>query len=290
MSTRFTELVGCELPLQLATLGGVGTAELAAAVAREGGLGMMPGGTEPPDAESSPGALGIGFLMPFGPSIEEVTQAAGRVRVVEFFYGEPRADLITAVHAGGALGAWQVGSVEEALAAEAVGCDFVVAQGREAGGHVRGTTPLLELLPKVLAAVRVPVVAAGGIGTAADVKKLFALGADAVRVGTRFVACEESGAHPDYARALIAAQGPGDTVLTSHFNEGWPNAPHRVLRIALENADRSGNHEGMPPNRARIGDVRDAAMYAGEGVGAVTARVPAAAVVRELMSLEPPRA
>ena len=82
--------------------------------------------------------------------------------------------------------------MEEALAAEAVGCDFVVAQGREAGGHVRGTTPLLELLPKALAAVTVPVVAAGGIGAAADVKKVLALGADAVRVGTRFVACEES--------------------------------------------------------------------------------------------------
>ena len=161
MNTRFTELVGCELPLQLATLGGVGTAELASAVARAGGLGMMPAGTEPPAAAPAPGALGIGFLMPFGPSKDEVIQAARSVRVVEFFYGDPLPELIAAVHGGGALGAWQVGSVEEAVAAEAAGCDFVVAQGREAGGHVRGTTPLRELLPTILRAVKVPIVAAG---------------------------------------------------------------------------------------------------------------------------------
>lgn len=285
MNTRFTDLVGCELPLQLATLGGVGTAELAVAVAREGGLGMMPAGTDAPAAPPASGALGIGFLMPFGPSSDEVAQAARGVRVVEFFYSDPRAELIAAVHGGGALGAWQVGSVEEAVAAEAAGCDFVVAQGREAGGHVRGTMPLLELLPAVLQAVKVPVVAAGGIGTAQDVRKVLALGADAVRVGTRFVACEESGAHPDYVRALIAARGPGDTVLTTHFDDGWPDAPHRVLRVALEKAEASGNREVPPPNRSRPGDIGDSAMYAGEGVGAITARTSAAEVVRELMSL-----
>ena len=285
MNTRFTELVGCELPLQLATLGGVGTAELASAVAQAGGLGMMPAGTEPPAAAPAPGALGIGFLMPFGPSKDEVIQAARSVRVVEFFYGDPLAELIAAVHGGGALGAWQVGSVEEAVAAEAAGCDFVVAQGREAGGHVRGTTPLHELLPTILRAVKVPVVAAGGIGTQHDVTKLLSLGADAVRVGTRFVACQESGAHADYVRALIAARGADDTVLTTHFDAGWPDAPHRVLRQAFEKAEASGNRDVMPPNRSRSGDVGDTAMYAGEGVGAVTARMPAVEVVRELLSL-----
>jgi len=106
-----------------------------------------------------------------------------------------------------------------------------------------------------------------------------------VRVGTRFVACEESGAHPDYVRALIAARGPGDTVLTTHFDAGWPDAPHRVLRIALDKAEASGNREVMPPNRSRSGDVADTAMYAGEGVGAITARMSGTEVVRELLSL-----
>jgi nitronate monooxygenase len=283
MDTRFTALVGCELPLQLATLGGVGTAELALAVAREGGLGMMPAGVDPPTEVPVGGALGIGFLMPFGPSLDEVSDTATKVRVVEFFYDSPRADLVAAVHGGGALAAWQVGSVNEAVAAEAAGCDFVVAQGREAGGHVRGTMPLLSLLPAVLQAVNVPVVGAGGIATAQDVRALLALGADAVRVGTRFVATEESGAHPTYIAALIAAGGPEDTVLTTHFDDGWPGAPHRVLRVALEQAEMSGNHGVMPPDRSRPGDVRDAALYAGEGVGAITKITSAGAVVRELL-------
>ena len=90
--------------------------------------------------------------------------------------------------------------MDEANAAVDAGCDYVVAQGVEAGGHVRGTTPLAELLPPVRAAVDVPVVAAGGIGTAAEVRAALDQGADAVRVGTRFLAAVEADVHPDYAR------------------------------------------------------------------------------------------
>lgn len=90
-------------------------------------------------------------------------------------------------HRGGALAGWQVGSAAEAAAAEASGCDYVVIQGTEAIGHVRATQPLEQVLPETLAAVRVPVVAAGGVASPLRLAEVMRLGADGVRVGTRFV-------------------------------------------------------------------------------------------------------
>src|SRR5690242_18243788 len=115
--TRFTELVGCRLPLQQAGMGGVSTPALAMAVAAEGGLGMLAMQGWPADAVAAAladlapppgGALGINFLMPFL-NRDAVPVAAGRVRVVEFFYGEPDPSLVEIVHVEGALAAWQVG-------------------------------------------------------------------------------------------------------------------------------------------------------------------------------------
>src|SRR4029079_17846263 len=117
-----------------------------------------------------------------------VEVAAAKARVVEFFYGDPDASLVRLAHRGGALVRWQIGSCEEARAAVAAGCDFIVAQGVEAGGHVRGRIGLLPLLDEVLTVAPVPVVAAGGIGTARGMAAALAAGAAAVRVGTRFVA------------------------------------------------------------------------------------------------------
>jgi nitronate monooxygenase len=278
LHTRFTDLVGCEFPLQLAAMGGVGTTELAAAVAAAGGLGMVPRGVTPAD-----GACGVNYLVPFNPSPVHIADAAAKCRVVEFFYGTPRADLVNAAHAGGALAGWQVGSADEAVAAERCGCDYVVVQGTEAGGHVRGTQPLDKVLVAARAVVRVPLVAAGGIATSRRVVDVMRLGADGVRVGTRFVPCPESGAHPEYVRRLLAATG-AETVVTEWFNEGWEGAPHRVLRSALEAAKRSGWRATTPPHRDIDRTPDDMAMYAGAGVGDVIAAQPAAAVVSDLVS------
>jgi nitronate monooxygenase len=270
--TRFTDLVGCRLPLQLAGMGGVATPALAQAVADAGGLGMLSGVIP---VQPMSGAIGVNFLMPFVvPAL--VDAAAAWARVVEFFYGPPDEAL---VRRAGSIAGWQVGSADEARAAVDAGCRYVVAQGVEAGGHVRGTVGLLPLLDDVLAAVPdVPVVAAGGIGTARAVRAALAAGADAVRVGTRFVAAAESDAHPDYVQALVGA-GAEDTVLTTAFSAGWPDAPHRVLRSCVQG-------EGgfvSPPTRDTPGDVSAGAMYAGQAVGAVRAVQPAAEIVAELM-------
>lgn len=131
-TTRFTNLVGCSQPVQLAAMGGVGTTDLAAAVAAAGGLGMVPAGTQP-----AAGACGVNFLMPFAPSVEDIATVARQCRVVEFFYAEPRADVVSAAHGAGALAGWQVGSAAEAAAAAEAGCDYVVAQGTEAWPRAR---------------------------------------------------------------------------------------------------------------------------------------------------------
>jgi nitronate monooxygenase len=304
LTTRFTKLVGCRYPLQLAALGNVGLVELAAAVTEAGGLGMLPSGGSRAVVEEriealrrrTTGPYGVNFLIPFL-DVGGVEVAAARARLVEFFYGAPDERLVARVHAGGALAGWQIGSAEEARAAAEAGCDLVVAQGVEAGGHVRGTLGLLPLLDEVVGVVDVPVLAAGGIGSGRAAVAALAAGADGVRVGTRFVAASESDAHPDYVAALIAAE-PDDAVLTESFSREWPRAPHRVLRsciAALEThaddvvatrGDGAAVPRGSsePPARDMAGTISAMALYAGQSVGSVTRVQPAAEIVLELMA------
>ena len=281
MRTPFTDLIGCSLPLQLAVLGGVGTLALARAVEAAGGLGMVPRRITVPEPRR--GFIGKGFLIPYLPQPHEIAAEVRGLRVTEFFWGAPKPAVVDTAHAAGTLVSWQTGSAEEAREAEASGCDIVVIQGNEAGGHVRGTKPLDELLPEVLAAVSVPVVAAGGIATAARVAELISAGADAVRVGTRFLACPECDAHPAYVQALLAS-GPDDTVVTDYFDADgvWP-APVRVLQVSLQGALAAGNRSTSPPTSAADAPL-SMACYAGLGVGHVRKIVTASEVVRELTS------
>jgi nitronate monooxygenase len=306
LTTRFTELVGCRVPIQLAGMGSIATAELAAAVTNGGGLGMVGVALLSARgvaalcermAELARGPFGVNFLMPFLDR-DALAEAASRVRVVEFFYGEPERELVDLAHRGGALACWQVGSRAEALSAQLAGCDFVVAQGVEAGGHVRGTLARAQLLDQVASALHVPVLLAGGIGTAADVAAALEAGADGVRVGTRFAAAAESGVHPKYRAALVKANA-GDTVLTEAYSVGWPDAPHRVLKSAIEAAEASAEEltgeitvEGrkqpvprfgvVPPSRETSGRIEAMALYAGESVGAVKGTQSAAEILAEL--------
>ena len=299
-ATSFTSLVGCRLPIQLAALGGVGTPALATAVAAAGGLGIIPGGSPArvtaslgQARASTTGVLGINFLVPFiDPAA--VDAAAREAAVVEFFYGDPDPTLVARAAAAGAIVGWQVGSAAEARAAVAAGCGYVIAQGTEAGGHVRGTQPLDQVLAETLEAVAVPVVAAGGIGNRERVVEVMAAGAAAVRIGTRFVAATEADAHPEYVAALVAATA-SETEITTVFGADWPDAPHRVLRSAVDAArahqgatvarlgDREiGRFDSMPPTRATVGDVKAMALYAGLSVDHVLGVRSAGDIVAEL--------
>ncbi len=308
IETDFTRLVGCTVPIQLAGMGAIVGPELAAAVSEAGALGQISFvQTDPAVARQRLDRIeqltrkpyGVNLVLPYvDPTI--LMMAARRARVIDFFWGEPDRGLVEQVHAAGALASWQVGSVREAISAEQVGCDFIIAQGIEAGGHIRGQLSLLPLLAGVLDAVSVPVLATGGIGTARSIAAVLQAGAAGVRMGTRFIAAAESNAHPEYVLALIAA-GAEDTVLTTRFEVDCPMCPatHRVVRSALEVAedlpDRplgemevSGSHYpiprffGFPPSRQMTGRITAMACYAGQSVAAIHAVQPAGEIVAEL--------
>jgi NAD(P)H-dependent flavin oxidoreductase YrpB (nitropropane dioxygenase family) len=308
MSARLTELLRCELPIQLAPMGSVSaTARLPLAVAQAGAHAMYPGLVLPPQAlapvldELAAGApsFGVNFLVP-RMERESLELAAGRAPYVDFFLAEPDAALVDVVHRGGAVCGWQVESGEEARAAEAAGCDVVIAKGAESGGRKRiEAAPLTALLDEVMGAVSLPVIAAGGIATAAEVRAMLAAGADGVRVGTRFIAAEESDAHPTWVQAVIAATAD-DSVVSHAFNVGMPEpGPHRVLRSSIAAAEALETDDagvyvlpGMempvprfapnPPTRWSTGAIEAMPLYAGRSAGAVTAIQPAAAIVAEL--------
>jgi NAD(P)H-dependent flavin oxidoreductase YrpB (nitropropane dioxygenase family) len=301
--SRFTDLVGSKLPLQQAGMSGTATSTLAAAVSNAGALGMIGVGRQSYAVveryldeldELTDAPVGCTCIAHFvQPDVVELL--ASRLPIVEFFYEWPEPSRVP----HGVICGWQVGSVDEAKAAVDAGCLYVIAQGMEAGGHVRGHVPLADLLPAIRAAVDVPVVAAGGIGDAVAVRAALRLGADAVRVGTRFVATVESYAHPEYIEALVAADAD-DSVLTEAFGVGWPDAPHRVLQSAIDAAAAAPDDvigENMPregkafpmvrfgassPNRDTTGDIGAMALYAGRSVGSVDRVMTAADVVAEL--------
>ena len=288
--TRITEMFGCRYPLQQAGIGGMATAELALAVANAGGIGMLSaaagraGLAAQLDAIPADACIGVNFLMPFfDPAALE--EAAARAPLAEFFWATPDGAVVDTVHQGGGRAGWQVGSAAEASAARDAGCDFIVAQGVEAGGHVRGTTGLLPLLDEVRRVVDLPIIAAGGIGTGGAMAAALTAGADGVRVGTRFMAATESDAHPAYVDALVAATAD-DAVLTTAFGEGWPDAPHRVLKSSIDAAERLGAAQSWTPDwpsSEYTGAAEARALYAGQGVGAVRTRQMAGEIVAELV-------
>jgi nitronate monooxygenase len=304
--TRYTELTGCRVPVQQAPMGSVSTAALAVAVADAGGVGSITAlgmtAAQVDDllagmAARTAGVLAANFLTG-GIDPEAVAAAAARARIVDFFWADPDPALVEVAHCGGALACWQVGSLDEALAAADAGCDVVAVQGTEAGGHVRGHSELRPLLESVLGRVEVPVLAAGGIGDAATFAAVLAAGADGARAGTRFVAAAESGAHPEYKQA-VADAAAGSTEITGAFSvcplcATSPRA--RVLRScigALRDLDdetvgetRAGGQRitlprghGLPPGTAATGHIDAMAMYAGESAASITAVEPAARII-----------
>jgi nitronate monooxygenase len=311
LNTAFTELVGCTVPIQQAPMGQIAPPALASAVAGAGGVGTVgaPIGGTPDDVAAvldaldslgKPGVCAVNFV---GAAIDPaaVAVAAPRVRIVDFFWHDPDPALVAAAHDGGALVNWQVGSLPDALLATGAGADMVTVQGTEAGGHVRGASPLLPLLASVLEAVDVPVLAAGGIADPRTLAAVLAAGAAGARLGTRFIATEESGAHPEYVMALLAS-GPDSTEIT----DGFAICPLcetlarcRVLTSALVAvAGLPGEHvgamvtadhqiplpvrAGLPPHREVRGEIRAMALYAGQAVHLVNTVEPAAALVRRL--------
>jgi nitronate monooxygenase len=323
LETRFTKLIGCKYPIQQAGMAALANSQLASAVSNAGGLGMVSVGGFSPEAIAremetmkrlTTHPFGTNFLIPeikgedtsetleYENLEESVKAAAKQARLVEFFYRDPDPTLVKTVHSEGALAAWQIGSKQEAEQAIVAGCDLVIAQGVEAGGHIRGSIGLMALLDQVFTITDLPVIAAGGVSSGRTMAAALAAGASAVRVGTRFAAATEAGAHPVYQKALIDSDAR-DTVFTEAFSTGWPNAPHRVIRASLEAAqafkgDVVGERqlrdtgEWVPVRRLQPiavtkevkGNVEAMPHWAGEGVGSIASILPAGEIVRQMSS------
>lgn len=268
-----------------APIGPAATVDLAAAVCAAGGLGSLASSWTRTDVlRGQVRALTgrrfcVNLVLAFPQEHRLEVLCEEHVPVISFSWGI-RPDLVARAHEAGAEVLIQVGSAAAARRAVDAGADLVMVQGIEAGGHVEGERPLLELLGLV-EGLGIPVVAAGGIAEAAAARAAREAGADAVAAGTAFLVAEEADRHPGYVERLLGAE---EAVLTDVFSIGWPDAKHRVLANAAL-ADGVPAAEAMPTG-TRGGDPDRMALYAGAGVRALRRVEPAASIV-ERLTLEP---
>ena len=303
MRTWLTDRFGMTVPVVAAPMAGVSTGRLAAAVSAAGGLGMLGlGPTSTPQrvreqcaVAREAGPFGVG-LMAWALAQDDalVDVVAGEApALVSVSYG-PYARWVAPLQSAGIVVATQVGTLAEAVAAEQAGVDVLVARGGEGGGHGRDDVGTLPLLQAVLDAVQVPVLAAGGIGTARGLAAVLAAGAAGAWVGTAFLVCTEAATSASARERLLAAADT-DTAYGRVFDVGqrlaWPpEYGGRALRNAF--FDRWVGREvelaaddlaaaGLRAAREH-GDLDVACVYAGQGVGLLRAERAAADVVADL--------
>jgi nitronate monooxygenase len=256
---RFMALFRLEYPIVQAPHGGAGP-DLAAAVSNAGAMGMLGGlyNLSPEAARESVTSVrkltkrifAVNYLLAFDPRSLHGTLDGG-APVVQFSWGLPTKETISAVQSAGAKFGVQVANVDGARAALDLGADYLICQGVEAGGHVQSSTALYDLLPIILREARdTPVLAAGGIGHGRKIRQALLAGASGAVLGTRFVATQESLAHPDYKDAIIKARA-GETALSVCFQDGWPGATHRSLRNGTL---KRWEAAGCPPVGRRPGE------------------------------------
>jgi len=304
--TRLTDLLDIEHPVMLAGMGGVSYSALVAAVSEAGGFGCLGASTMGDSMVEEIRAVKALTRRPFG--VDLLTAAGDLTAGVRALIDEgatvfaaglgvPR-DVVDLCHDHNVVVVSMCGKVRHAIAAVEAGCDIVVAQGTEAGGHT-GQVATLPLVPQVVDAVgdRVPVVAAGGIVDGRGLAAALALGADGVWVGTRFIATPEARAVPGYKDTLLGLGEDGTVVsraytgktcrvvrndYTAHF-EASPGElqpfPGQFVRSYRDGANHLGGDAG-----AEGVDVRREFYPCGQGVGAVDELVPAGDLVRRFVA------
>jgi len=303
LRTPICDLFGIEHPIFLAGMGEVAYADVCAAVSEAGGfgtLGMV--GATPERIREEMRAVRRITSKPFGvdllAALPDQVNAAIDVIIDEgataFIagLGVPK-PVIERCHDAGVKVMVLCGKLSHALAAEAAGCDAVVAQGTEAGGHT-GSIAALALVPQTVDAVRIPVLAAGSIVDGRGLAAALALGAQGVWMGTRFIASEEARAARTYKQRIIDADG-ADTVVTRCYSgkpmrvirnpyvEEWDRRsaeiqpfPQQLIASARSGVMSFAREEGTDPGRT--------CMPAGQGIGGIGEILPAKAIVERVLA------
>ena len=301
MKNRITELLGIDYPIVQAGMIWCSGWKLAAAVSNAGGLGLIGSGSMTPDilrehivkckaATRKPFGVNVPLLFPAAADFMKIIAEEG-VPVVFTSAGNPAAWTpflkergITVVHV--------VANVKSAKKCEATGVDAIVAEGFEAGGHNgKEETTTLVLIPLIRESVSLPLIAAGGIATGRAMLAAMALGAEGVQVGTRFVASEESSAHPSFKQKVLES-GDGDTFLTLK-----KLVPVRLLRNPFFKAVELLQDRGAPAEELQSllgkgrskrgmfeGDLEEGELEIGQAAGLIRDLKPAAEIIREILT------
>lgn len=297
MKTRLCELLGIKYPIIQGGMAWVATSELAAAVSEAGGLGVIAAGGAPADVvrdeikkartlTDKPFGVNVMLMSPFADDVMQMLLEE-KPAVVITGAGNP-GKYVESLKNAGIKVMPVVASAMLAKRLEKSGVDAIIAEGTEAGGHI-GELTTMVLIPQVCDAVDIPVVAAGGIADARGVVAAFALGADGVQVGTRFICSDECIAHENYKNAVIKAK-ERDAVVTGRST----GAPVRALKNKLtreyeklekEGADREAIEAlgvGGLKRAFLEGDTETGSLMAGQSAAMVKAIEPCAEIIKEL--------
>jgi len=302
VKTRITELLGIRHPVfQAAMSWASSSAPLVIAVSNAGALGVIAAGPmRPEDFRKALAEIKAGTDRPYGvnvplnnphaPALLDIAFEA-RIPVMVASQGGPKEQLAR-FRAIGTKWLHVVASVEHARKAEAAGVDALVVDGMEAGGHPPPSeVTTLVLVRRVVKEVKIPVVASGGVADGAGIAALLALGADAVQLGTRFIATPEASVHENYKRAVLAADVDGSTLVARG------RLPIRQLKNAFSAKFNAAERSGAPQaeldaifkasslkQAALEGDVDWGKVEAGQSAGLVDEILPATEVVKRLVA------
>jgi len=298
MKTEITELLGIEYPIIQGGMAWVAEHNLAAAVSNAGGLGLIGAASAPPEIvrqeiikcrelTDKPFGVNVMLLNPNADEVAKIVVEEG-VKVVTTGAGSPSKYMSMWKEAGVKV-IPVVASVAMAKMMERAGADAVVAEGMESGGHI-GQTTTMALVPQVVDAVNIPVIAAGGIGDGRGIAAAFMLGAKAVQIGTRFVVADESIVHENYKDKVVKASDI-DSVVTGQ-STGHPvrsirnNMTKQYLKLEKEGAEFMELEKltlGSLRNAVIDGDVVNGTVMAGQIAGLIKAKQSCKEIIEEMM-------
>jgi len=304
LHTPICDYFGIEYPIFLAGMGGVSTAPLVAAVSEAGGLGVIGAATMGPDElrdqiletrDRTDKPFAVDLLAPnpdrIRPQIEVIYEEDVKIFVAGLAVPS---EFIDEMHARGMKIVVMCGKVRHAQKSEQAGADVVVAQGTEAGGHT-GEIGTLALVPQVVDAVHIPVLAAGGIVDGRGVVASLALGAQGAVIGTRFIASNESQAAQGYRQAIVDAHddstmrtraytGKPARTIRNPYAEGWEKKADEIQPFPMQAGVSIQNNVMDYMGRTPIFDVERTFLPAGQGSGGIHNIMPAAQIFRDIVN------